>query len=190
MIGVADVLKPESEAVLKGLKALGMDVWMITGDNPTTAEAIGKYGGVLYVLIYSKMMVHKYMCCSVLNSCSSPPPANKLDLSSDRVLAGVLPQDKSQKVKQLQAEGHVVAMVGDGINDSPALVQADLGVAIGAGTQIAIESASMVLIRSNLFDLLVALDLAKVVFQRVRQNFLWAFIYNVVAIPWAAGKQI
>eukprot|EP01031_Cornospumella_fuschlensis_P029002 gene29002-35007_t len=153
VMGVADVLKSESEAVLKGLKALGMDVWMITGDNPTTAEAI----------------------------------ANKLDLSSDRVLAGVLPQDKSQKVKQLQSEGHVVAMVGDGINDSPALVQADLGVAIGAGTQIAIESASMVLIRSNLFDLLVALDLAKVVFQRVRQNFLWAFVYNVVAIPWAAG---
>lgn len=153
IIGVTDVPKPEADHAIRALRSLGMDVWMMTGDNATTAEAL----------------------------------ANQLDLSQDRVLSGMFPQDKARKVRELQEAGHSVAMIGDGVNDSPALAQADLGVAIGAGTQIAMEAASMVLIRSDLHDLVVAFDLAKVVFQRIKMNFLWAFIYNVISIPFAAG---
>ena len=92
--------------------------------------------------------------------------ADTLEIPKDRVMAGLLPKDKVKKVIELQSQGRVVAMIGDGINDSPSLAQADLGVAVGAGTQIAIEAADMVLVRNNLHDLVVALDLAKVVFAR------------------------
>ncbi len=153
VLGVADVPKEEADDAIRALRALGMDIWMLTGDNHTTAEAL----------------------------------ANKLDISQDHVLAGMFPQDKARKVKELQSQGHIVAMIGDGVNDSPALAQADLGVAIGAGTQIAMEAASMVLIRSNLHDLVVAFDLAKVVFKRIKWNFMWAVIYNFISVPLAAG---
>ena len=104
------------------------------------------------------------------------------------MLAGVLPKDKVLKVEELQhTEGRSVAMVGDGINDSPALAEAHLGVAIGAGTEVAIEAADMVLVRSHLHDLVVALDLAKVVFARIKWNFVWALCYNLLAVPYAAG---
>jgi Cu+-exporting ATPase len=132
---------------------MGIDVWMVTGDNHTTAEAI----------------------------------ANEIGISLDHVLAGAMPADKVAKIESLKSKGKLVAMVGDGINDSPALARADLGIAIGAGTQVAVEAADMVLVRSNLFDVVVALDLSKVVFNRIKLNFLWAIMYNIVAIPFAAG---
>lgn len=153
VLGVADVSKPEAHSTIRALRALGLDVWMLTGDSRTTAEAL----------------------------------ADAFDIPKDRVMAGVLPRDKAAKVAELQALGQCVAMVGDGINDSPALAQADLGVAIGTGTQIAIEAADLVLIRGDLHDLVVALDLAKVVFRRIQYNFLWAILYNIIAVPYAAG---
>jgi len=153
IIGIADVAKPEAYGAIKALRAMNIDVWMLTGDNRTTAEIL----------------------------------ADELEIPKDRVMAGVLPIDKRAKIEELQRAGQVVAMVGDGINDSPALAQADLGIAIGAGTQVAIEAADMVLIRSNLHDLVVALDLATKVFARVKWNFMWAFIYNAISVPFAAG---
>ncbi len=151
IIAVADVVKPTSAKAIAEMKAMGIDVVMLTGDNEKTAEAIRRQVGV------------------------------------DRVIAEVRPEDKERHVRELQEAGHVVAMVGDGINDAPALTRANVGIAIGAGTDVAIESADIVLMKSDLMDVNYAIQLSKAVIRNIKENLFWAFFYNVIGIPIAAG---
>jgi len=151
LVAAADTVRPNANAAIAQLRALGIEPVMMTGDNRFTAEAVGRQVGI------------------------------------DRVFAEVLPQDKADGVKRLQAEGKFVAMVGDGVNDAPALAQADLGIAIGAGTDVAVETGDIVLLKSDPFDVLSAIHLSKATVRKMRQNLFWAAIYNLIAIPVAMG---
>lgn len=113
--------------------------------------------------------------------------AIKRQVGVSRVVAEVMPQDKEREVRSLQDAGKKVAMVGDGINDAPALARADVGIAIGAGTDVAIESADIVLMKSDLLDAVTAIQLSKAVIRNIKENLFWAFFYNVIGIPVAAG---
>ena len=151
LIAIADAVRPTSIDAIKALRARGVEVVMLTGDNKGTAERIAKGLGI------------------------------------DVVLSDVLPGDKAKKVKELQAQGKKVGMVGDGVNDAPALTQADVGFAIGAGTDVAMESADIVLMKSDPFDVVGAVELSHATLRKMHQNLAWAVAYNVIAFPLAAG---
>ena len=151
LIAVADPLKATSPEAVRRLKAMGLQVIMLTGDNAKTAQALAAEAGI------------------------------------DQVISDVLPADKAQVVADLQAKGLKVAMVGDGINDAPALAQADVGLAIGRGTDVAIESADMVLMGSDLTSVATAIKLSQATIRNIKENLFWAFAYNVLGIPVAMG---
>jgi len=161
IIAVADTLKENSKEAVGLLQKMGLEVWLITGDNSRTAGAIGTQVGI----------------------------------DKDKILAEVLPDQKVEAVRKLQIAStksqtnrrQLIAFVGDGINDAPALASADIGIAMGAGTDVAMESAGITLMKSDLMDLVAALKLSKVTMRVIKQNLFWAFFYNLILIPVAAG---
>jgi Cu+-exporting ATPase len=152
LIAISDSIKEHSKQGVRLLKDIGVEVYMITGDNQRTATAIGAAAGI----------------------------------DADHILSEVLPEGKADKVKELQGTGHTVAMVGDGVNDAPALATADTGIAMGQGSDIAMESADITLMRGDLREIAAAIHLSRKTMRKIRQNLFWAFFYNSIGIPFAA----
>jgi len=151
LFGIADPVKQSTPQALADLKAEGLQILMLTGDSPTTAEAVAKKLGI------------------------------------EEFEAGVLPDKKSEVIRKLQDQGHIVAMAGDGINDAPALAQSNVGIAMGTGTDVAMESSGITLVKGDLNGIVSARKLSRATMQNIRQNLFFAFIYNSLGVPIAAG---
>jgi len=153
IIAIADTMKEDAKTAIEQFEKAGIDVYMVTGDNEKTAQAIAKNAGI----------------------------------KQEHVLAEVVPEDKELKVKELKEKELSVAMVGDGINDAPALAAADIGVAMGTGTDIAMETGQVIIMNGEMSGVYNSWKLSKSTMKIIKQNLFWAFAYNVILIPVAAG---
>lgn len=151
LVAVADTVKEHAAAAIGELQAMGLEIWMLTGDNRRTAEAVARQAGV------------------------------------KNVMAEVLPENKAEQVERLRADGKVVGMVGDGINDAPALAVADVGIAMGTGSDVAIEAGDITLLRGDLRGIVAAIRLSRATMTNIKQNLFWALVYNIIGIPVAAA---
>ena len=151
LVALEDEIKPESEQTIYKMQKLGLEVWMLSGDNEITTKHIADLLGI------------------------------------KNVMSNILPSGKSDLIKKLQSNGKTVAMVGDGINDAPAIAQADIGISIGSGTDVAIETSDIVLINQKITSIIEALQLSKKIIKKIKQNLFWAFAYNIISIPIAMG---
>ena len=151
VLGLADVVKPTSRGAVGALRRMGLEVYLVTGDNERTGQAVGR------------------------------------ELGIENILAEVLPEQKSEQIAALQTAGHRVAMVGDGINDAPALAQADVGIAIGTGTDVAIEAGEITLVSGDPLGVVRAILLSRRTLAHIKQNLFFSFLYNVAAIPLAVA---
>jgi len=151
IVAVSDTLKEHAKEAIDGLRKMGLEVMMLTGDNRSTAAAV----------------------------------ANELGI--EKFESEVAPEKKYEVVKRLQQEGHKVAIVGDGVNDAPALAQSDVGIAIGSGSDVAVETGGLILMKDDLRDVVAAIQLSRKTMGKIKQNLFWAFIYNIGLIPVAAG---
>jgi Cu+-exporting ATPase len=171
VLGIMDPIESEAPSTVAALQGMGLDVWLCTGDHELTALACARQVGI-----------------DESNVCAQVSPEGKADLVTrlqKRSLGGNPAAVRNHERNKSRRKR--VAVVGDGINDAVALARADVGIAIGAGTEVAVEAADVVLVRSSLHDVVMALHLSRVVFHRIRWNFLWALGYNLVALPFAAG---
>ncbi|WP_312651918.1 copper-translocating P-type ATPase [Proteiniclasticum sp.] len=150
-LALSDIVRESAKETVETLKAMGIESFMLTGDNKRVAEYVGRA------------------------------------LKIDKVISEVLPQEKSTKIEELQSESRVIGMTGDGVNDAPALAKADLGIAIGAGTDVAVETADIILVKSNPLDVVNIIKLSKATYRKMLQNLFWATAYNLIALPLAAG---
>jgi Cu+-exporting ATPase len=150
VVAVADTIKPEAREALSALRGDGVNLVMLTGDNPRTAKAIAS------------------------------------ELGIGQVIAEVLPADKADVIRTMQQEGQVVAMVGDGVNDAPALATADIGIAIGSGSDVAKETGGIILIKDDVRDVVTSIRISRATMRKIKQNLFWALVYNTLAIPVAA----
>ncbi|MEH2386005.1 MAG: heavy metal translocating P-type ATPase [Nostoc sp.] len=186
IMSIADALKPSSTAVVKALQKLGLEVVMLTGDNRKTAEAIALQVGIKRVFAEVRPDQKAAIIQSLQGEIEKFPKSQIPNRSTERSRS-VSERSRSRSVPQESPKSKIVAMVGDGINDAPALAQADVGIAIGTGTDVAIAASDITLISGDLQGIVTAIQLSRATINNIRQNLFFAFIYNVIGIPIAAG---